>query len=319
MPVELIANQPIIFQDPIGQYPCLNNDPRQYAVLMQEDDQLCMQWKLTECADNLCEPDMVMDPLGTDELGTWTVTGDWSTTGSNELTFDGTANAGGDAMQTLIGLVVGAVYKLTFNVQTFTGGQTLQIEAANQFYTITEPGIYDFYFIANNDPFDITWYMTATTTTAADQLGITDIELLQTTDCWLDDLYLGVASWSYSYADGQGKFCAAVFEGGDLINTSAFANTGNYHGVSLTIDSCTQGGLQVYLGGVLLGTTSGNGNFQYYGTPTSGTDLTLVKTGDFNGCVSLVSVKDYGDIASYYVQMFDNNSANFVSAAPVSV
>ena len=327
MPVELIPNQPIIFQDPIGQYPCLNNDPRQYAVLMQEDDQLCMQWKLEECnVDVMCEPNMVIDPLGTDELGAWTVTGGWSTTGSDELTFDGTTNQGGGAYyaQQQLTLTPKAVYKLSFNVTNYTGNKVFKfLLGVVDEISFSGTGNYEFYLNAPNlgspNNVDLTFYNENGTYTSADSITIENIEFIQMTDCWQDDLYLGVASWSYSYENGQGKFCASVVEGGDLINTSAFANTGNYHGVNLTIDNCTEGGLQVYLGGVLFGTTSGNGNFQYYGTPTSGTDLTLVKTDNFDGCVSLVSVKDYGDIASYYVQMFDNNSANFVNATPVSV
>jgi hypothetical protein len=326
MPVELIPNQPIIFQDPIGQYPCLNNDPRQYAVLMQENDQLCMQWKLTECnPDSMCEPNMVMDPVGSNLLSTWSVTGDWDTTGSSNLSFGWGSGLGGltySANQNVT-FIAGAVYKLTFDVTIYTGDKQYEVylspSAIPQYFNAL--GSYTLYFIGppTGGSQSIVFRNQAGTYTAADSILIENLELIQVTDCWLDDFDTNVPSWTYSFDGNNGRFCSRIFTGGDLINTNAFVNTGNYHGVSLTIDDCSYGGLQVFLGGVLLGTTSGNGQFNFYGTPTSGTDLTLVKTGDFDGCVSLVSVKDYGDISSYYVQMYDNDSSNFVNITPVSV
>jgi len=326
MPVELIPNQPIIFQDPIGQYPCLNNDPRQYAVLMQDGDQLCMQWKLLECdATSMCEPNMVMDPVGPNELigaPAWFTAGGWNSTSVTDLTFDGTSGDGGPTFvgQQAIPVTAGIVHKVTFTVDNYTGTKTYYVaHSDSQDKSFRGNGTYTFYFICyTTGAYNIKFYNEAGTYTSADQIQIKDVSVEQYTTCWLDDLYLTTPSWSYSFDGNNGKFCALQTEGGDLINTNAFVNTGNYHGVSLTIDDCSYGGLQVFLGGVLLGTTSGNGQFNFYGTPTSGTDLTLVKTGDFNGCVSLVSVKDYGDIGSYYVQLFDNNSSNFVNATPVT-
>jgi hypothetical protein len=106
----------------------------------------------------------------------------------------------------------------------------------------------------------------------------------------------------------NGRFCSLITDGGDLTNTTAFTTTGNYHGVTMVIDSCTQGGLEVRLGSVLLGTTSGNGSFEFYGTPTAGTDLVFTKVDEFNGCISQVNVLDYGDITTSAVTVRSENN-----------
>jgi hypothetical protein len=103
--------------------------------------------------------------------------------------------------------------------------------------------------------------------------------------------------WTYSYdaTTGQGKYCSIVTLDGDLVNTSAYANDLNYHRVTLTITDSTAGGLEVILGGVYLGTTTGNGEFTFYGIPTdSSLELILRKVDSFDGCVSLVDVDDFG-------------------------
>jgi hypothetical protein len=308
MPLELIPNQPFIFENPIGAYPCLNNDPKHYAQLVQDGDTTCVQWKLGACgASPLCEPDMVMETPGSDELGSWTVGGGWTSSGSGVLNFQGAA---GDAIadQDLTGLVSGSVYQLTVNVNVFTGNFDLEvIWSLGDTRTINQAGQYTFYFIANDDPLDLA-FNTSGATVAGDTIQITGLELIQWTDCWLDELPDDLPTWSYSYDAGQGKFCSTDTTQGDLINTTAFSTTGNYHGVTLVISNATQGALEVRLGGVLLGTTSGNGEQGFYGIPIAGTDLVLTKTGDFDGCISQVNVLDYGDITTSAVTIRSENN-----------
>ena len=318
MALEFIPNQPIIFESPIGDYPCLNNDPKHYGQLAQEDDTLCVQWKLGVCDEPMCEPDMVMETPGTDELGAWTVDGGWTTSGSCCIDFDGTGNPGGTAVQTLVGLIAGAVYRLTFNVTNFTGDQTYYVNLNfGPLNTINGTGSYTFYFV--KDDYDNLNFGANGTTDLNDQLSIEDLEFIQVTDCWLDglvDLDPGVGTqlfftWTYQFDGINGKFCSYNPNAGDLINTTAFTTTGNYHGVILVIDSCTQGGLEVYLGSVLLGTTSGNGTFKFYGIPTAGTDLVFTKTGDFDGCVSQVNVEDYGDPSNATVRFITDDGNTY--------
>lgn len=300
MPLKYIPNQPVIFEQPIGDYPCLNNDNKAYAQLVQDGDTTCIQWELEACTEPMCEPNMVMPVPGADELGAWTTTGGWSSTGSDNLTFDGTGNPGG-LPYNVITSIANTFYRVRFNVTNYTGTATYRLTWQTSTFTFTEDfnviGQYTFYFQSNSTTLATILFQSIDTTTVADQLTIEDLEVVQWTNCWKDDLYLNQQSWSYSFDGINGKFCSSNSSGGDLINTTAFTTTGNYHGVQLTISNCTAGGLEVYIGSVLIGTTSGNGIFNFYGTPTSGTDLVFTKVDNFDGCISQVTVYDFGDLS----------------------
>ena len=314
MPLEFIPNQPIIFANPIGDYPCLNNDTKTYGQLMQDGDELCMQWKLSACDEPLCEPDMVMDPVGADELGSWTATGGWSSASSGTLDYTGPDLLPATAGQSL-NLTVGAAYIFSGQVDAYTGGKDYQVILGSSVIpigNIPASGQFSIGFTAYETPITLA-VITDPSTTAGDTLELTGMTVKQYTTCWLDDLNGGIASWSYSFDGANGKFCSTDTTGGDLINTTAFTTTGNYHGVELTISDCTAGGLEVYLGTVLLGTTSGNGSFAFYGTPTAGTDLVFTKTGGFDGCISQVTVNDYGLITDYDIH-FETDDGNTFSA-----
>lgn len=314
MSLEFLPNQPIIFEKPIGDYPCLNNDTRAYGQLMQDGDELCIQWKLGACNEPMCEPDME-GVAGPDELGAWTTSGGWSTGGSSSLTFDGTGNPVGSASQSLAGLTVGAVYRLTFNVDVYTGtvSYTVAFTSGSTSYTFNETGAHTVYFVANSATPGIS-ISHNDTSAAGDTLEITGLEAVQWTSCWQDGLNFSAATWSYSFDGANGKFCSLDQTGGDLINTNAISAPGTYHAVELTVSDCTQGGVIITLGGLTMtGQTSGNGVFRFYGVPTFGVDLVISKTDSFDGCISQVSVYDYGDIDSYKVH-FETDDLQVFSA-----
>jgi hypothetical protein len=57
MQLEHIPNQPILFEDnSFSAQACINNDVRNYAQLMQDDDVMCVQLKIT-CDTTPCEPE----------------------------------------------------------------------------------------------------------------------------------------------------------------------------------------------------------------------------------------------------------------------
>lgn len=65
MQLEHIPNQPILFEDnSFSAQPCINNDIRDYAQIMQKDDVMCVQLKIT-CDTSACEPEteqLVLNP-----------------------------------------------------------------------------------------------------------------------------------------------------------------------------------------------------------------------------------------------------------------
>lgn len=297
MPLNLIPNQPFIFEQALPDQPCLNNDPNVYTQMVTADDTICVQEILTPCLEDvLCDPNM--QESGLNVVDVWTVADGWSTTDANHIAYDGATAGGGDVCEQTTGYIAGAVYKIEYTITSLTG--TAGVTAAlglSVGQSASALGTYVDYFICQ-DAFDnLAFLFTNPTPTAADTIEITVTSFQQWVDsCWLDELAFGFPTWSYDYdaTTGQGKFCALDVSNGDLTNSSAYVTDLNYHRVTLTITDSTAGGLEVILGGVYLGTTTGNGEFVFYGIPTSGNDLILRKVDSFDGCVSLVDVDDFG-------------------------
>lgn len=299
MPLNFIPNQPFIFEQALPDQPCLNNDPNVYTQMVTADDTICVQQILTPCLEDvLCDPNM--HELGADLLtGAWYVTDGWTSADVNHIEYDG---ANYDINQTcrldLASIVEGKVYKLSFEITSITGavGVFIGVGVNTDFVIYNQLGTYEVYLISPfifSPPSEIYFYVSGGLT-ASDTMSITVNSFQQATDdCWVADY----TEWTYSYdaTTLQGKFCSIVTLDGDLVNASAYTTDLNYHRVTLTITDSTAGGLEVILGGVYLGTTTGNGEFTFYGIPTdSSLKLILRKVDSFDGCVSLVDVDDFG-------------------------
>jgi hypothetical protein len=300
MPLNFIPNQPILFEQALPDQPCLNNDPNVYTQMVTADDTICVQQILTPCLEDvLCDSNMY--EVTNIPSVSWDVLDGWSSADATHVAYDGASAGGSDNCSQFFGtLLQGVAYRIQFQITSLTGnagvlvGLGLSVDAR----TFDALGTYTAYFICQ-DPNDLFFFQFSNATPiAGDTIAITIVSIDQVVDsCWLDELAFGYPSWSYSYDEttGQGKFCAVDVVNGDLVNTSAYANDLNYHRVTLTITDSTAGGLEVILGGVYLGTTTGNGEFSFYGIPTdSSLELILRKVDSFDGCVSLVDVDDFG-------------------------
>jgi hypothetical protein len=242
-----------------------------------------------------------MYELGADLLtGSWDGFGGWTSADVNHLEYDGASYSINEfTFLDITPAVVGCAYKISFEITSITGacatnGVSLAINGGSVNPSLFNAiGTYDAYFINSQDPCNIVFFFILFVPTVGDTMSITINSFEQVTDdCWVADY----TEWTYSYdaTTGQGKYCSIVTLDGDLVNTSAYVTDLNYHRVTLTITDSTAGGLEVILGGVYLGTTTGNGEFTFYGIPTSGNDLILRKVDSFDGCVSLVDVDDFG-------------------------
>jgi hypothetical protein len=263
-----------------------------------------------------------MYELGEDILaGSWDGFGGWTSADVNHVEYDGASWSINEfTFLDITPTVVGAVYKISFEITSITGacatnGVTFAINGAgvSGLPILNAIGTYDAYFINSQNPSQMVFVFIGFVPTAGDTMSITINSFQQVTnDCWVADY----TDWTYSYdaTTGQGKYCSIVTLDGDLVNTSAYTTDGNYHRVTLTITDSTAGGLEVILGGTYLGTTTGNGEFMFYGVPTdSSLELILRKVDSFDGCVSLVDVDDFGVInpaapASSYYQLTVVNS-----------
>ena len=299
MPLNFIPNQPFLFEQALPDQPCLNNDPNVYTQMVTADDTICVQQILTPCTEDvLCDPNMY--ELGADLLtGSWTVSDGWTSADVNHIEYDGASyNINQTCRLDLASIVESPVYKLSFEITSITGsvGVFIGVGVNTDSVIYNQLGTYDVYLISPfivAPPSEIYFYVSGGLT-ASDTMSITINSFQQATDdCWV----AYYTDWTYSYdaTTGQGKYCSIVTLDGDLVNTSAYANDLNYHRVTLTITDSTAGGLEVILGGVYLGTTTGNGEFTFYGIPTDfSLELILRKVDSFDGCVSLVDVDDFG-------------------------
>jgi len=300
MPTEFINNQSVLFESPIGAQDCLNNDPRAYAQLAQPGDTLCVQWKMLPCtADVSCEPDMVIDPLGGDLLQTWNTGTGWTASGGCCAIYDGTGGAGN--LDMTINTTAGKAYMFTLTVNAFTGDADFEVALGLDVRgPITGDGTYTYYFIAVGALTTITLIPTGPGV-AGDYFELDQMAMIQYTDCWEDGLSSGTASWTYSYENGQGKFCSLNFNGGNLYNRDAYVTDNNYHKVTFSISGWSQGSVNVTLGGNLIGSATGEGQFSLYGTPTDASkDLIFQKQDLFDGCISQVTVDDFGNLTTRY-------------------
>lgn len=296
MGLNFIANQPVLFERKYPPQPCINNDNRAYAQLVERDDTTCFQVQLTPCGNQkLCDPKMFTLGSNIIEKNTANYTEPvgtaWSFS-SGDILYNGVA--GNHTLRSsYTGLNIGSAFRLKISVPVVT--QTLTVLFGNQPRTITEAGDYVFYFIATDANMDLDF--------KASGFGLISIlfaapavyELRQmTNDCWEALTSFATTAWSYEDLGGIGQFCSNIL-GGTLVNTNAYTSDNVYHRVTVTISNCTTGTINVNLGGVDLGNLPAipNGTYEVYGIPTdlSG-DLIFSKVNSFDGCISGVSVHE---------------------------
>lgn len=311
MPIEFIPNQPYIFDPPLADQVCLNNDTKQYQQLVADGDTICIQQKMTPCnAEINCEPTM-SDGAGTSAVGAGTLTGGWSSAGLGLVSYDGTGGVVGTCSFVIadpVTAVAGRPYYITFTIASITGNCAITIQTDLQSSTLTysEPGTYTLQLIPASTSSSIELVMDASATTAGDTMEITGLNFYSVSSCWVDaivdpDGLTSSVSWRYTLDTDNfltyaiGKFCSILPTGGDLVNLTAYTTDGNYHRVNFRITDCTAGGVEVILGGTYLGTTSGNGEFSYYGIPNDASgELRFRKAEDFDGCIDNCTVDDFG-------------------------
>ena len=299
MPLEFIPNQPFIFEELLPDQPCLNNDNRAYSQIVQPNDRICVQQIMTPCASEInCEPDMFSTAAA---LGLFTSLGSgWTSSGGN-YNYSGAGGIVGNVTITpAVPLVAGNPYQIQITVESVTGNCAIFVSLGLDTYAteIDTAGDYIFYLIPQTTADTLVLTMNASATTAGDTMVVNGGSLALSTFplCWFDSLPFGYPSWNYTFdlPTLQGKFCS-ITDFGQLTNTTAYTTDGNYHRVNLTITDCTQGGLEVTIGGTYIGTTSGNGEFKFYGVPNDASgELIFNKVDAFDGCISYVTVDDFG-------------------------
>jgi hypothetical protein len=247
MPLRFIPNQPFIFESPIGEQSCLNNDDNAYAQIVQPNDTVCVQVAIDPCDEAInCEPSMFA--VGSDPGSSTTLGSGWSSSGGNYL-FDGSGGVVGNISFTpLAPLVAGVPYQIMLDVNSVTGTCGIFVSLGIDTYAteITEAGSYRFYLICQTTADELVFTMNSLATTAGDTMSINNgsVSRVDFSQCWFDSLPFVYPSWDYTFdlTTLEGKFCS-VTDFGDLVNTTAYINDGNYHRVNFTITEATHGGV----------------------------------------------------------------------------
>lgn len=290
-----IPNQPIVFADPESENGACTDDG--YCQPVFQHDRLCFQHRQTSCLPQLvCSPDF--SDLG-DELivdgdfysnpygeGGWDIPGDdwiWDEDGRKlcinpvggygELTYNITEPVGCLA------------YRFTFTVSDLTedvaNNEVIVTLPDGSTVTITENGVYT--YIVDPGP-TIKWSPEPNFDGCID-----DISLRCVSECWI------VTTESESATNGGLEFnvpgiCKPAGIAVSFTEVTGTLESGKYYQVWVDVLSMTGGSLEVFLGGVSIGTITEAGIYPLYGT-SGGTDLSFTMSDDFAGCIN--SIKAY--------------------------
>jgi len=131
MPLSFIPNQPFIWQSPLPDQPCLNNDNRAYAQIVQPNDTVCVQQIMTPCDDAInCEPNM-LGVAAALALGGALGSG-WSISGFG-IEYTGAGGVVGNVVYTpTLPIVAGNVYQVDITVLSVTGTAGIQRTVAGE-------------------------------------------------------------------------------------------------------------------------------------------------------------------------------------------
>ena len=297
MAINFIPNQPVIFEKGYPDQPCQNNDNRAYAQLVSKGDNTCFQVQVTPCSDqSLCNPEMLN--IGANIIDK--DPGDWTETYGTAWGWSGsvlTYATVGSLMHTIAStytVLVGGIYRLTLNITTLTKPLTVQFGLETR--TITTTGTHVMYFNPIATPTTLSFTATGAGVIEIQTAAPYTFELVQmNNDCWLAMTEVASTAWTYSDNGIVGTYCSIAGVNGYLENTNAYANDNEYHRVRINISNCTTGRVRVDLGGTTLGFSpmAANGTYEFYGVPTSGNNLQILKRDGFDGCISAVDVYEY--------------------------
>jgi len=283
--------------------PCLNIDQRKYSQLVALGDQTCIQQKITPCNSDInCEPDMYR--LDTSAMGAATVSGGWTNPSGRIYSYAGGGSVGACniVIADPVNAVAGKPYKIDFEVTLVTGvaSVTVRTDLQSSVLTYDAAGSYSVILIASAAATTVEFVMNPAATAAGDTFSLTLVEIAGVSECWRDNIVdpegsFSSAGWRY-YLDGTiGSFCSDIVGGGDLKNLNAYTTDNRYHRVTFTLSGMTAGSVQVLIGGVLIGKADANAQWTFYGVPTDTTkELRFRKREDFDGCISSVTVDDFG-------------------------
>jgi len=304
MAIQAIPNQPINIS-PVADDACLVVNSKTYCALYNTNDNLYLQMFNAPCTGELfCNPNFsstggsaitVQNAFFNTELSDWVAGSNWTwdASGGAKLTYAATGGTDQRITQDLVTLVSGASYSVSFSVRdyTSTSGLTLSVflGSGGALQSITADGNYTFNLVCGADAI-----MYFTQNGGSDgSLVLDNIQVTQAVDC--------IPKVATGWEIGAGGMCHAAGDV-DAIVIPAILNTvvvgSAYFRVQVRVENMTAGSAVVFIGLNGAGTIIQNGTFTYYDLAVNGSDLSIIPSTDFDGCITYLSAYelalDYG-------------------------
>lgn len=280
MAIEILPNQPVLFR-PVGweePCPCENCEPD--CMLVQHSDYIYAQVKMNPCGDDfICGqpvtgPELVVNGIFDTDTGWQEAGNNWTIAGGKACYT--AADGGGVLYQTIAGLIVGRVYRLSFTISDFVAGTLTPFLWGNTGTGVTANGDYtqDITLTLSSNSFldfvDNAW-----------NGCITNISLVEMPfDCW-DTSFSGDDPFNFTEE-------AVCVQGTGNLFTATLANTPGYYVASFTISNYISGTVSVK--GACTDTWVGspftlNGEKFAYGV-FAGAGVLCFEFTNFYGCIS---------------------------------
>jgi len=322
MAIQAIPNQPINIS-PVADDTCLVVNSKTYCALYNTNDNLYLQMLNAPCTGELfCNPTFsstggsaitVQNPFFNTDLSDWNAGSQWSwdASGGAKLTYGTGSTIDKRINQDLLTLVAGSVYRVTFTIRSYTStsGLTLTVGfgSGGGSQNITANGSYAFDLVCG--PTSLLYF---TQNGGSDgSLILDDIQVTQAVDC----IPKGADGWEI----GAGAMCHAAGDV-DAIVIPAILNTvvagSAYFRVQVRVENMTAGSAVVFIGLNGAGTITKNGEFTYYDLAVNGSDLSIVPSTDFDGCITYLSA--YELALDYGVEVVDLQGTTIYDAVAQS-
>jgi hypothetical protein len=307
MATEYLPNQPIIFTDNSQQG--LNNDTKQWSVLLQQDDVLSIQQKLIgDGTSQACS----LDALSAEVFTTYNAIGTgWTKTLGLEQ-YNHTGGTFGDISSTAAFATIKQYHwlRVEFTVEFVSGGEVTPYHvnfSTNDSWTgkpVTTLGTHVQYIQAKMDNDMVSFIATGAIRIANPSVKVFTCSIGGSDNSWIND-------WNTWTKTEEGSLCHIVGNTAPVFTTNSLATLiwPAYYKISVTISGRTQGSLSICTD--LPACTDpciGNGTFvRYYQPPLfSNEQVLLTPDVDFDGCVSDVLVEEL-EITSWF-RIYDENN-----------
>ena len=306
MAIEFIPNQPVKFTDDTQDG--LNNDNKAWDILLQNDDSLCVQMKMTPCGENLlptlgCTTDVNKwsSDLSTDSdwvLGDgWVVTGGQAThSGSTQGLLEGITNT----------LDVGKIYKVTFDIVSINDFLSVYLGTPDPLfsYYLTTAGTYTLFFTYSSGDYGL--FFDSNNDTVIANLSI----------CLYSEVFGTATGWSFS--DVNDSFCHGVGSTDPILTASDYFQVDSYYQIKIKVYNRSAGSIFVkssFDGMDSFGSTetvSSNGDFTLYlqNDSVSAGKICITPSSDFDGCISNIEVYDLTPIQTGNFVIVDNTGTS---------